>query len=459
MTSLQQMINVDSENTFLNILFKSFKENKIRYAVMRNYEPLPFSSGGSDLDIIINSGDEARTRMVVREAIQSAGGVPIGLAESAGFFKVYALGETLGVTRQWWGMRLDLNVGLYFRGLRLLDEQVAWPLRFHHGISVLEDGFAGVLGVLKEVLNNEIFPDRYKKAAQMAAKDSWFEIELLLAPMGTEALTKLRAMLLSDLPAEKLQSECRLFRQVFMSHVYRQHVIKSFWARGAYEWHKVHRYLKPSGVVITILGVDGAGKSTVINAILPALNAATHNAVVVQHLRPTLLPPLARLKGKKHLPAGPVLEPHGSSPSGILGSLFRMVYLTLDYLLGYWLWTRPKIAKQPTVVIFDRYAYDMALDPRRFRIGLSSRVAGWFAALAPKPDLIICLHGDPEIIAARKGELPVEETKRQVNVLREFARHEARAVLISADTGIDETRDQVLQTLCTFLEKRAKERF
>ena len=449
----------EPEAHFLKNLFVALTSAKIRYAVMRNHESLPFSSGGSDLDIIVASENGECVKAIVLDAIQSSGGVPIGIAESAGFFKIYALGKILDGTGQWWGLRLDFNVGLYFRGFRLLDEQAAWPLRYHHGIPVLEDGFAGVLGVLKEVLNNEIFPDRYIKAAQVAAQGNWLEIELLLAPMGVEVLTKLRTMLLSELTAEKLKSGCRLLRQVFFFHVFRQHIIKSCWARGAYELHKLRRYVKPSGLVITILGADGTGKSTVINAILPALNAATHNAVVVQHLRPTLLPPLARLKGKKHLPAGPVLEPHGSSPSGTLGSLLRMVYLTLDYLLGYWLWTRPKIAKQPTVVIFDRYAYDMALDPRRFRIGLPSRVAGWFAALAPKPDLIICLHGAPEIIAARKRELPVVETKRQVNALREFARHEPRAVLISTDNSINETRDEVLQALCTFLEKRTKERF
>ena len=448
------------EGYFLQKFFDNLNAAGIRYAVLRNYESLPFDTGGSDLDIIINPGDEALTRAVVREAVRSVGGVAIGIAESTGFFKIYAFGKNSGVIKQWWGICLDFNVGLYFRGFCLLDENITWPLRYHHGIAVLEDGFAGVLGVLKEVLNNDFFPDRYVNAARMATIRDWLQIEALLAPMGISALARLRSMLLSDLPEEEAKKESRKLRQEFIYHALRQNLIRSCWARVAYEWRKVCRYLKPSGVVVAILGVDGVGKSAVINAILPALNAATHNAVVVQHLRPTLLPPLARLKGKKHLPAGPVLEPHGSSPSGTLGSLFRMVYLTLDYLLGYWLWTRPRIAKQPTVVIFDRYAYDMALDPRRFRIGLSGRVAGWFAALAPKPDLIICLHGDPEIIAARKGELPVEETRRQVDALREFARHEPRAVLISTDaSSIDETRDQVLQTLCTFLEKRAKDHF
>ena len=134
------------------------------------------------------------------------------------------------------------------------------------------------------------------------------------------------------------------------------------------------------------------------------------------------------------------------------------MYLSLDYVLGYWLWTRPKIAKQPTVILFDRYAYDMALDPRRFRIGLSSRISQWFAALAPKPDLIIGLHGTPEVIAARKHELTVDETRRQVQALREFASLEPRAVLVTTDTSIEETRDQVLHALMSYLQTKAAQR-
>lgn len=65
----------------------------------------------------------------------------------------------------------------------------------------------------------------------------------------------------------------------------------------------------------------------------------------------------------------------------------------------------PSFAKQPTVLIFDRYACDMALDQRRFRIGLPHGVARWFIALAPKPDVISCLHGRPERIAAREQVL------------------------------------------------------
>lgn len=442
------------ESAFLTGLFHALAASKIQYAVMRNHEPLPHSAGGSDLDILISPDEVEQVRRVVFSAIHAAGGIAIGVAESVRFFKVYALGQSPEATGAWWGLRVDINVGLYFRGLRLLDEARICPTKLHNGIPVLEDGFAGVLGVLKDVLNNSVLPASYLPTARQMAIAEWPRVETLLAPMGSTALARFHRLLLSDDRSASLKEDCQRLRHDIFSHARSRRPVGAWLSRAAYEWSKLRRYLRPSGVVVAILGVDGAGKSTLINALLSILNAATHNATVVRHLRPTVLPPLGRLKGKKPVSDGLVLEPHGSTPSGWLGSLVRLAYLTADYILGYWIWTRPRIAKQPTVVIFDRYAYDMALDPRRFRIGLPAWVARGFAALIPKPDIIFCLHGDPAVIATRKHELSKEETRRQVDALRAFAAHEHRAVLIATDTSVEETRDQVLLALMRFIKAR-----
>lgn len=443
------------EGYFLKEFFSSMNAAGINYAVMRNYESLPYGNGGSDLDIVIAAEHESLARSVANEVIRNLGGVRIGISKTVGFYKINALGKSSNsVAPEWWGVSLDFYTGVYFNGVSLLDEKVTWPIQYHNGIPVLTEGFAGVLGVLKEVFHNETLPEKYVPLARKATLD-WQQIEELLSPMGTPALTRLRSMLLSDVPLESLRVDCKKLRKEIIRHFHTKWGLIACWRRVRSESYKVLRYVKPSGLVLAVLGVDGAGKSTVINSILPPLNSATNKAVVIRHLRPALLPPLARFKGCKKLPpSGPVLEPHGSTPSGKLGSLFRLTYLTLDYLAGYWFWTRFIIAKQPTVVIFDRYAYDMALDPRRFRIGVSSRVAGWFVSLTPKPDLIICLQGNPEVIAARKQELSVDETRRQVDALREFASREPHAVLISTDTGIDETRDKVLHAFFEFLQTK-----
>ena len=56
---------------------------------------------------------------------------------------------------------------------------------------------------------------------------------------------------------------------------------------------------KRPGYVIAVEGTDGSGKSFIINSITPVLNEAFHNGVVYNHLRPSAIPDLGVVLGKK----------------------------------------------------------------------------------------------------------------------------------------------------------------
>ena len=445
-----------SESEFLDALFCSLNDANVRYAVMRNYERLPYSADGSDLDILILRADEERVKKILIRTIAKAGGVTIGCGKSVGFFKVYALGCICSEKKDWWGLRIDVNVGLQFRGgAKLLNmNYLKNKCHEHNGISVLPPGLAAVLGVLKEVLHNNHMPERYHGEAAQAVEITWEDLCCHLKPMGKKAILILKKMIQAESSPGRLASQAQALRRVLFWKSFSRAPFAYMYLRFLYEWSKVRRLMNPSGVMVAVLGVDGVGKSTVIRHIMPVLKTATHSAFIVKHLRPGLLPPLARLKGTRVDVPGPVLDPHGSKPSGLLGSLARMIYYTIDYVLGYWLWVRPKIAKQPTVVLFDRYAYDMALDPRRFRIGFSGRMLKWFTRLAPKPDVILCLHADPEVINARKQELAIDEVQRQLDAIRAFAIDEPRAVLVSTEEDAKVVRDHILVALRETFSRR-----
>ncbi|MCM8613613.1 hypothetical protein [Accumulibacter sp.] len=435
------------EAVLLHSLFRQLAHRNVRFAVMRNHEPLPESAGGSDLDLMVHPADGEAASAAIEAAVRDAHGVCIGVSRSTGFFKTCAFGTTPEAPLAWWGLCIDVNVGLFYKGQSLLSAHAPWPILMYRNIPVLTDGFAGILGVLKEVLNNRVYPERYATAARRGVEESWDQIAALLAPLGHKSLVMFKEMALAEAGSAIRQRGASQLGALVGASGLASHPLELLLGRLGNIQSKLGRYLRPQGKLIAILGVDGAGKSTLIDAIKPVLDQATHNSIYVQHLKPGLLPPLARLKGKSAATVGATTDPHGAKPSGRLGSSLRLLYLMLDYSLGYWLKIRPRIAKLPTVVIFDRYAYDMILDPWRFRINLPIALISLVTKLAPLPDRVFCLHGDPQTLANRKNELPLAEVARQVRAIKTFAAANARALLVSTDGPIEQTRDEVLMEL------------
>lgn len=445
-----------AEGIFLKELFNRFNSLGIQYAVIRNYETLPESTSGSDVDIWVHPDHEGRARLAIGEAVKASGGAVIGCANQVGFTKISVFGLKDSEQSSWWGVEVDLFWGMYFCGAAelLSNDLFVTRCRFHNGIRVLPNDLAAVLGVVKELLHNDILPPRYLRGAREAVKRNWTELRYDLAPMGEKALSLLGELCLAPPDRTDIAAKSAAIRRAVLRAQLLRAPLPYFLRRFLHQWSKVRRMITPPGMIVAVLGTDGAGKSTIISAIEPVLSAATHGTFTVKHLRPGLLPPLACLKGMQADQTGPVSNPHGSKASGGLGSMLRVFYLITDYLLGYWLVIRPKIAKEPTIVLFDRYAYDMVFDPRRFRIGLPSRFLLWVTRFVPKPDLILCLYGDPIVIAARKRELPKIEIARQIDALKKFAKQERRAVLVSTEGPVEEVCQKVLFTLREFCFER-----
>ena len=215
-----------------------------------------------------------------------------------------------------------------------------------------------------------------------------------------------------------------------------------------FQMSRFKRLLHPVGRMIAVLGTDGAGKSTILNEIQPVLKSMTHGRITVHHLKPDLFPPLGRFRGVKYEPGHICTNPHGSKPSGKIGSLIRISYLMCDYILGYWLKIRLQLAKIPAGLwVFDRYAYDMLIDPRRFRISLPTWIVRLFVFFAPRPDLTICLGGDPAKLYARKPETSLEEVKRQVYALKDFCGGRKATVWIDTDGLIKESANKTMTSI------------
>ena len=101
-------------------------------------------------------------------------------------------------------------------------------------------------------------------------------------------------------------------------------------------------------------------------------------------------------------------KPHRGGQVGLLSSLLRLFYYTIDYILGYYKLVKTKLFRR-NIVIFDRYYTDVICDSRRSRIFLNYRFLYWFGwVFIPQLDYNILLTAEVDTILARKQELTEE---------------------------------------------------
>lgn len=159
---------------------------------------------------------------------------------------------------------------------------------------------------------------------------------------------------------------------------------------------------------ITFSGVDGAGKSTVIDILKKELELMDLN-IIQMRSRPQILPILSSFKyGKNNAEkiATDSLPRQGSNKSN-LSSLLRFSYYYLDYILGQ-LYFAFRYRGKNNVILYDRYYFDYIIDPKRANISINKNFIKFLYLFIKKPDLNFFLYAPAEEIFKRKKELDKE---------------------------------------------------
>ena len=163
------------------------------------------------------------------------------------------------------------------------------------------------------------------------------------------------------------------------------------------------------GAFVLVVGPDGSGKSTLARRLVEA-TSGDFTAALHIHWRPEVLPRLGSLVGVE---AGDPSEPHAREPRGRFPSAVLLAYHWLDFLLGAWLRILP-MRRRGGLVVMERGWPDIGVDPRRYRLRVSSKVVEQMGRLLPAPDVVLVLQADPEVLMRRKRELPIDELARQL---------------------------------------------
>lgn len=165
------------------------------------------------------------------------------------------------------------------------------------------------------------------------------------------------------------------------------------------------------GFIVTFSGVDGAGKTTIIEIVKAQFEQKYRKEVILLRHRPGIFPILSAIKygGSKNaeLEATNRLPRQGQNKNK-LSSLIRFSYYFLDYLIGQ-IYIYFKYILRGKVVIYDRYYYDFINDSKRSNIRLKREFIKSLFRFIYKPSFNFYLYNDPEVILKRKKELSAKD--------------------------------------------------
>lgn len=377
----------------MNPLFSVFEllNSSSNYAVLRNYEALP-QAGGRDIDIII---DRSNFHAVKKQIVK------LFINQGYKLWQYYKGGEMHSMVfveakSPYNLISFDFLFSIYIKDVILLTSKDVLNTKIFNGkiYHVRRD-----MEYLSKFIYNKIlktpYPEKYKHIEREAYALYSQEIQNVLMELrisNTISLTSIKF------------------------HLYRKHFSRMLFAHLRYLVATISNFIQPQGISFGFTGPDGVGKTTVINQIVEILNKL-YKSVTVFHFRPTILGNLgevAHTAGLKKEVDRDYSNPHRGGKTGVLSSFIRLLYYSLDYIVGYQRKVKYQVF-QRKIVIFDRYYTDIICDSRRSRIYLNYKFLYGFGKLfIPSLDYNILLTAGTDTILARKKELD-EEGIRIIN--------------------------------------------
>ena len=215
------------------------------------------------------------------------------------------------------------------------------------------------------------------------------------------------------------------------------------------EWmRRLRRLIFPTGLTIAVLGVDGSGKTTLIKNLSSILSPCFRRCEIL-HFRPGLGSPRT---------TEVVQNPHAKPPRGFLMCWSKTIYYWLDWWLGTLFVVRPAECRS-TLFFFDRHLVDVLVDPQRYRLRGSLRLARFLIRCGPKPDLLFGLAGDVHAIAKRKGEVSPAEMDRQQKEICRVAASSPEGAILDAEREESSLAVSAAVHAVRFLAARCERRF
>lgn len=443
-------------------IIEKFSENKIKYFILRNYESLPQANSSKDVDIIVEPGKIKIAKKILLESYKING------LENY-YETVYGRGHCLlgmNINAQM-SIHIDLIEGYLSKGYEIFTFSELYEHTIeYNGMVVMDKFFEGFMIYIYKQFGYTMpkLKEEYKKNIYQTYKEFPDDFKRQLA----EITDKDFANIICDKIYNKdfdgiLKLSSKLTKKI-RKYVWRKKPIRTLIYSSQFVLQKFNRIIinyKKYSKTFAVMAPDGTGKTTFLDALIDKLNYYYVNNMEdgrfhVYHFRPSILPNLGAVGEKAGVMKQDTnfTDPHRNKPANPLSSLIRIMYYTLDYIIGWQKCVRNDV-HYDRYTIFDRYSYDFIVDPLRTKLNLPKSVRKFFVKLTPQPQIVFFLNASPEVVYSRKQELTLSEIERQGDEYLSLANSNTKKFkIINAENTPDQMSDEALHIIISlFTEK------
>lgn len=186
-----------------------------------------------------------------------------------------------------------------------------------------------------------------------------------------------------------------------------------------------------------LVGPDGTGKSSIVTL---SRREFAPQPLTYLWQRPGILP------RRSPEGTGDSTQPHATRAYGAAVSWMKLFYVFLDYQIGWLFRIRPH-SRGGGITMIDRGWWDMAVDPKRYRMKVPSSAVEFLGRFVPAPDLVVVLHAPTEVILQRKTDLTAEEIERQIERWRHVLPKRVASISIDASGPLEEVARTVAEAM------------
>ena len=437
----------------LSEYFQELEKSNIRFFIIRNYEGLPDKNTSKDVDIILKYGTVKAAERILKDVFRRNGlsyFYRVIIEECYVHYAINKKGD--------FAIHIDLMNGYINRGVELFTfEELYSQTIDYNGFRVLNELYNGVMlfiykqfGYKKPILKDSYkdtiyncwlhYPEFSSILEKMLGKNTYSKVSECIKQKDFDGMLAYSPMVSKQL---RKYSNCSSF---IINQYRRMRFVIQKVNRIVFQYRKYEKSF-------SVMAPDGTGKTTFLTQLLNRLAFlyvdAPNNTgrFHLYHFRPSLFPNLGEVGEKARIMKQDTdfTNPHRAKPAGLVSSLIRITYYWMDYVLGWMYYTRRDV-QYDLYTVYDRYSYDLLVDPRRTRLKLPYWVRRCFVACMPHPKINFFLKASPDVIIKRKAELTHDEIIRQVSAYERLSVRK-NVITIDANRCMDEMIDEALPHL------------